>query len=245
MAVIVALTFSAIFLAVAVAIDFARPQTEVVRVENAAAAAALAVSHRLGLPDQDTTDWQDRDAPFKVTSSTPDEVGIPMQAEQGQPRATAKANMLTSLLKAVGGKSIGFGASTSVKKGRGTLEVALVLNNSGSMAGQPLADLGVAAKNLTSVLFAGYEGADKVRLAILPFAGSVSVGGPSRARPGPFTEGRPYGDPENMKYLILMTDGGNEHQAVANHNYSIYHALVMPRTAGSATPPRPRPSSAN
>jgi len=63
-AVIVALTFSAIFLAVAVAIDFARPQTEVVRVESAAAAAALAVSHRLGLPDQDTTDWQDRDAPF-------------------------------------------------------------------------------------------------------------------------------------------------------------------------------------
>jgi hypothetical protein len=51
-----------------------------------------------------------------------------------------------------------------------------VLNNSGSMAGQPLADLGVAAKNLTSVLFAGYEGTDKVRLAIVPFAGSVNVG---------------------------------------------------------------------
>jgi hypothetical protein len=44
------------------------------------------------------------------------------------------------------------------------------------MAGQPLADLGVAAKNLTSVLFAGYEGTDKVRLAIVPFAGSVNVG---------------------------------------------------------------------
>jgi Mg-chelatase subunit ChlD len=41
----------------------------------------------------------------------------------------------------------------------------------------------------------------------------------------PFTEGRPYGDPENKKYLILMTDGGNEHQAVANHNRSIYHAF--------------------
>jgi hypothetical protein len=117
-AVIVALTFSAIFLAVAVAIDFARPQTEVVRVENAAAAAALAASHRLGLPDQDTTHWQDRDAPFELTSSTPHQVGIPMQSEQGQPRATAKANILTSLLKAVGGKSIGVGGSTSVKKGR-------------------------------------------------------------------------------------------------------------------------------
>ena len=80
--------------------------------------------------------------------------------------------MLTSLLKAVGG---------SVKKGRGTREVALVLNNSGSMAGQPLADLCVAAKNLTSVLFAGYEGTDKVRLAIVPFAGAVNVGA---AQPG-------------------------------------------------------------
>ena len=54
-AVIVALTFSAIFLAVAVAIDFARSQTEGARGANAVAAAALAASQRPGLAEQDTT----------------------------------------------------------------------------------------------------------------------------------------------------------------------------------------------
>jgi hypothetical protein len=84
--------------------------------------------------------------------------------------------MLTSLLKAVGIKTRGFGSSATVKKGRGTVEVALVLDNSGSMAGQPISDLIVAAKNLASVLYAGDEGTDKVKVGIVPFAGSVNVG---------------------------------------------------------------------
>jgi Flp pilus assembly protein TadG len=179
-AVIFAITFSAIFLAVAVAIDFARTQTEVVRVQNAVDAAALAASHRLGLPDQDAAGWQAAEAYFKVNTIKHSHVGVlkgvVMDAEKGEVHATARGNMLTSLLKAVGIKNIGFGSSATVKKGRGTVEVALVLDNSGSMAGQPITDLGVAAKNLTSVLFAGYEGTDKVKLGIVPFAGSVNVG---------------------------------------------------------------------
>jgi Flp pilus assembly protein TadG len=67
-AAIFAITFSAIFLAVAVAIDDARTQTEVVREQNAPDAAALAASHRLGLPDQDATGRQDADAHFKVNT---------------------------------------------------------------------------------------------------------------------------------------------------------------------------------
>jgi len=54
--------------------------------------------------------------------------------------------------------------------------VALVFDNSGSMAGQPINDLIVAAKNLTSVLYAGYEGTDEVKVGVVPFAGSVNVG---------------------------------------------------------------------
>ena len=143
-AAIFAITFSAIFLAVAVAIDCARTQTEVVRVQNALDAAALAASHRLGLPDQDATDRQDADAFFKVNTIKHKDVGVltgvVMDADQGEVVGTAKGNMLTSLLKAVGIKTIGFGFSATVKKGRGRVEVALVLDNSGSMAGQPISD---------------------------------------------------------------------------------------------------------
>lgn len=41
----------------------------------------------------------------------------------------------------------------------------------------------------------------------------------------PFTQGRPHGDSENNKYLILMTAGETIHRAAANHNKSIYHAF--------------------
>jgi Flp pilus assembly protein TadG len=67
-AVIFAITFSAIFLAVAVAIDYARTQTEAVRVQNALDAAALAAAHWLGLGDQDATGRQDADRHFKVNA---------------------------------------------------------------------------------------------------------------------------------------------------------------------------------
>ncbi|RPI38767.1 MAG: VWA domain-containing protein [Hyphomicrobiaceae bacterium] len=76
---------------------------------------------------------------------------------------------------------MGFASSATVAKGNGSVEVALVLDNSGSMAGQPIADLRVAAQNLTSVLYAGYEGTDKVRVGIVPFAGSVNVGSAHQA----------------------------------------------------------------
>jgi hypothetical protein len=44
------------------------------------------------------------------------------------------------------------------------------------MAGQPISDLRVAAQNLVNVLYAGYEGTDKVKVGIVPFAASVNVG---------------------------------------------------------------------
>ena len=41
----------------------------------------------------------------------------------------------------------------------------------------------------------------------------------------PFTEGKAYDDPDNDKFLIVMTDGENWHQARSNHNKSSYHSF--------------------
>jgi Flp pilus assembly protein TadG len=179
-AVIFAIIFSAILLAVAIAIDFARTATEYVRVQNAVDSAALAASHRLGLPDQDTQGRADADAYFKANIAKHKHVGtlttVALDASKGEVNATAKGNMLTSLLRAVGITQIGFVNQATVKKGRGSVEVALVLDNSGSMSGQPIADLRTAAQSLVNVLFTGYEGTDKVKVAVVPFAASVNVG---------------------------------------------------------------------
>ncbi|HEU0061019.1 MAG TPA: hypothetical protein VFR19_14160 [Hyphomicrobiaceae bacterium] len=179
-AVIFASAFSAIVLAVVVALHHTRPPTEAVGRQQALLAGVVAATHRLDLPEPDVAGRQDADAFFKVNTLNRQDGGARqnpvMDTDKAETVATAKANMLTNLLKAIGIKTSGSGSSATVKTGRGTVEVALVLDNSGSMAGQPMSDLVVAAKNLTSVLYAGYEGTDKVKVGVVPFAGSVNVG---------------------------------------------------------------------
>jgi len=183
-AVLFAITFSGIFLMAAIAIDYGRTESEMVRVQNAVDSAALAASHRLGLPDQDTAGPQKAAAYFKANMAKHPNVGIledvKLDAANGEVNAKAKGTLLTSLLKAAGIHELGFRANSTIKRGRGTIEVALVVDNSGSMAGTYIADLRTAAQNLVNVLFTGFEGTEKVKVAVVPFAASVNVG-PSNA----------------------------------------------------------------
>lgn len=179
-AVIFAVTFSAVLLAVAVAIDFGRVQREYTRVQNAADAAALAASHRLGLPDQDVMGLQNAGAYFKANTTRSPTVGkldgVTLNADTGEVKVKARGTMATSLLRAVGINDIGFSNLSIVKKGKGSVEIALVLDNSGSMAGQPIVDLRTAAQNLVNAVYAGYEGSEKVKVGVVPFAAAVNVG---------------------------------------------------------------------
>ena len=143
-AVIFAITFCAVFLAVAVAIDYARTVRDYTRSQNALDSAALAAAHRLGMPDQDTVGRNDADAYFKANTVKQKDVGtltgVTMDGDNGQVYATAEGNMLTSLMRAVGAKQVGFNNQTTVKTGIGTVEIALVLDNSSAVAGGARAD---------------------------------------------------------------------------------------------------------
>ncbi len=179
-AVIFALSFSGFMLMAAVAIDFGRTQTQLLRTQNAVDTAALAAAHRLGLPDQDTTGPQKATAFFQANLAMHANVGVlegvTLDATKGEVAAKAKGDVLTSFLRAIGINEIGFKANSMVKRGKGTIELALVLDNSGSMAGTYIADLRTAAENLVNVVYTGFEGTDKVKVAVVPFAASVNVG---------------------------------------------------------------------
>jgi Flp pilus assembly protein TadG len=179
-AIIFAITFAGMMLMAAIAIDFARTQTELVRVQNAVDSAALAASHRLGLPDQDTSGPQKATAFFNANLAKHPSVGVldsvNLDADKGEVAAKAKGDVLASLLRAIGINEIGFKANSTVKRGQGSIEVALVLDNSGSMAGTYIADLRTAAENLVNVLYTGFEGTDKVKVGVVPFAAAVNVG---------------------------------------------------------------------
>lgn len=181
-AVIFAVVFSAVMLMAAVAVDYGRVGSDKLRMQNALDGATLAASHKLGLPDQDTAGPKMAVDYFNVNMVKRKNVGVllesdvEMDEDKGEVRTRAHGNMLTSLLRAVGIEGFGFNVGSQVKKGEGTVEVALVLDNSGSMAGQPIEDLKTAAQSLLGVVFTGAEGTDKVRVGMVPFAGAVNVG---------------------------------------------------------------------
>ena len=80
------------------------------------------------------------------------------------------------------GSMVNLTANTEVKRGQGQkLELALVLDTTGSMAGTKIATLITAAKSLSTKLFQG--GGDKVKIAVIPFANYVNVGVASRTQP--------------------------------------------------------------
>ncbi|MEZ5854155.1 MAG: pilus assembly protein TadG-related protein [Hyphomicrobiaceae bacterium] len=174
-----AVTFMVVMLIVALAVDYGRADLEHSRLQRAADAAALAASHRLGLPDQDESGVAIAQKYFQANmagSKSTDVKSISLDAAKGEVRIESGKSVFTSIMNAVGIRSMDVNAGSRVVKGDGTVEIALVLDNSGSMAGQPLEDLRSAASHLAKVVFTGADQSDRVKIGIVPFSGAVNVG---------------------------------------------------------------------
>jgi Flp pilus assembly protein TadG len=181
--ILFAISFAAMALAAAIAIDFARISLERTEMQRAVDAAALAAAHRLGMPDEAETGPAAAMAFYKanVPAGSPLVIEeLKLNAATGEVVISSGGSIATSFLSAFGIFNVNVGAGARVVRGDGTVEVALVLDNSGSMAGGPIDDLKTAARNLVDVVFAGAAGNDKVRIGIVPFAGSVNVGAQRR-----------------------------------------------------------------
>ncbi len=178
-AVVFALAFSAILFGAALALDYARGTAELTREQWALDAAALAAAEHLGTEDQDTAGPAAAHAFFEANlrpGSTGQLTSVKLDGDAGAVTARAEGTVISSLLRAFGHRELKVGADTRVVKGNTTLEVALVLDNSGSMGGTYIEELKTAAQTLSNVLFSGAEGTEKIRIGVVPFAGSVNIG---------------------------------------------------------------------
>ncbi len=90
--------------------------------------------------------------------------------------ATGGLNVDTYILGVLGIDHFPVAVSSTINIAAGTYEVALVLDNSGSMAGSKIADLRTAATSLTNILYANQHSSDHVMMSLVPFAASVNVG---------------------------------------------------------------------
>lgn len=181
--VVFAIGFTVIFMVGAMAIDYGFGSNEKYRQQSAIDAATLAASDKLGAQDQDTAGPATARAYYDANTRTSANRGalqtVTLDANTGQVSAVGSSNYLTSLLQGIGISQLSIGTGSKVVKGRTTIELALVLDNSGSMSPE-MANLKTSTKNLLSIVFAGAEGTEKVRVGLIPFAASVNVGAANR-----------------------------------------------------------------
>lgn len=187
--IIFGLMFTFFMLAVAVAVDWGLGVTEKLRQQEAIDSATLAASEKLGLDDEDIQGKAVAEAYFKANSGNdPTKIleSVDLDGGTGQVTATALNTLKSFFLRSVNLPDQRIGTYSRVLKSISSVEVALVLDNSGSMAsvqsdGQSsIQALRAAAKQLVSALLVGAESTDRVRVGVVPFAASVNVGAGNR-----------------------------------------------------------------
>ncbi len=92
----------------------------------------------------------------------------------------AKASVDTSFLAMIGFDELDISLNSSAGTGLGgsskDLEVSMMLDITGSMGGQKIADLKIAAKDLVQSLLPNEQAAEHARIAIVPFSETVRPG---------------------------------------------------------------------
>jgi Flp pilus assembly protein TadG len=97
----------------------------------------------------------------------------------------ATANMSTSLMRVLGVDDMVVAGNTQVTLSSVNLEVSLVLDITGSMEGQPLADLKEAATDLVNIVVKNSQTPFYSRIALVPYSMGVNLGSYAAAARGP------------------------------------------------------------
>lgn len=97
---------------------------------------------------------------------------------------TASGELKPIIMGLFSGNKLTASAESTVKRAKTSpIELALVLDTTGSMEGQPIEDLKVAAKDLVAKLHDGVTQTGVVKIAVVPFGQYVNVGVSRRNEP--------------------------------------------------------------
>lgn len=199
-AVVLGLMFTVIVFLAALAVDNSRFTSEWMQDRQALDAAVLAASDAIGMPDQDTL-AKDRAKAFYLANrpdgSAADIVDVVLDENTGTVTGETRFDWKATMLRAFGYETARLGSRAQAVRG-GTAEIALVLDNSGSMQGTYIEDLKVAAESLVNVVYTGAESEGQMSVSVVPFAGSVNVGAGNRGATWMDNEGASPLDKENM-----------------------------------------------
>lgn len=181
-AMMFALAAVVLFGMVGVALDFTRTITVRDSAQRALDAATLAAAELQSRGGASTADLE-RIAIAMIEANMTDAVPFAcaqpvLTRESGSDRITISlaCDTPTTLSAALGFGKLGFTTSSTAEYARTKLDLALMLDVTGSMSGQKLKDLKAAAKLLVDTVVDTDNQNEDVRVALAPFSASVNAG---------------------------------------------------------------------
>jgi len=181
-AMMFALTATALLGLVGVALDFTRTITVRDSVQNALDAATLAAAElqsRGGATNADLLRVATAMIDANLTNAVPHACAAPRLSRDiasGSVSLAMACDTPTTLAALLGVPKLSFTTSSTAEYARTKLDVALMLDITGSMSGQKLTDLKAAAKLLVDTVVDPTGDSDDVRVALAPFSASVNAG---------------------------------------------------------------------
>lgn len=176
LAMITGLLVVPIFLMAGIALDYTRALSVRQQLQNAADAAALAAKgdpeNAAAAAEQAAQAYANANiGPLNGATLAPASV---VPTSDGY-EVTLTASMPTSLSRAVGFETWDVQAVSESVRASNPLEIALVLDNTGSMAGH-MDELKSGARDLVNAVFGSQSSSSRIKFAVVPYVGTVNIG---------------------------------------------------------------------
>ena len=176
--IIVALGVMAVVGAVGAAVDIGRGQMVQAKLQNAVDAAGLAAGATLSTADLNDVAVKYINLNFQQNNlgATLGTTTTTLSADKKTLDVHTSATLPTSMMRIFGKTTMAVAANTQVIRSNKGLEVAMVLDTTGSMAGSKIQALKDAAHDLTDILFGANATQNNLWIGVVPFSQSVNIG---------------------------------------------------------------------
>jgi Flp pilus assembly protein TadG len=177
-AILFGLAIIPILIGIGVAVDYGRALIVRDRMADAADSAALAIGSWPGLSQADlkTKAQQFFNANYPASDlGTAGAINVTFSGDDII--VTVSGSVPTTFMNLAHIATVNVGATTKVSKKERNIELALVLDTTGSMgSGGKLTAMKAAAKQMVSTLFDGKSTSDTLRIGVVPFSVGVNIG---------------------------------------------------------------------
>lgn len=178
-AMIFGITAIPMMMTAGIVVDYGVNSATRVQVQNAVDAATLSLAKLPpSVTDRDLSERATRQVNAALAKAQINGLQVTMTRDGESIRVTGTGTTPTTLTRIAGFQSLPLNVISIARRGATNMEIALVLDNTGSMKGAKLTNLKSAATELVEKLFDQVDPAkpNSLKMALVPFSNTVNVG---------------------------------------------------------------------